>query len=388
VYQLTRVRIASAGSPIQQLTIRRDNEATRACIQQRRADILCANRANAPPHRRFHFTASQRLEIIQLMRLADWNIEQTAANFVVHPNTIRAWIQAIEGNGRTALLDGAMMWNKIDDAVRWAVQELRSLFPEKEFGTRTIAGHLVRAGIQLSRSTVQRVLREPMLEKPPRKPRPAMKEPAGVKPHGLLKPKKTDHVWHSDITQIRVLWFTFFVAAILDGFSRKILALKVYRKTPCARNMGALVRNAAASHGSPKYIITDNGSQFRKQFGKAMRRQRICQIRTRVRSPFLNGKIERFFRTFKLWQRLMLMAPTAGGIQRRLDGFACWYNIHRPHSDLGHKTPAEAFSEQLLTKPVTYRARDNPNIQIEITRRHYRGDPHLSMPEITVHHAA
>ena len=259
-YQLARVRISSTGSPIQWLTVQRDDEATRACIQQRRADILCANRANDPPHGRTHFTAPQRLEIIQLMRLAGWSIEQTAANFAVHPNTIRAWINAVEGKGRSSLLGGAVVWNRMDDAVRWAANELRRVCPEPEFGTRTMARHLLRAGIQISRSTVQRVLREPEPAKPPRKPRPAMEEPVGVEPHGLLKPTKPNLVWHSDITQIHVLWFTFFIAAILDGFSRKILALKVYGKVPCARNMAALVRGAAVRHGRPEFITTDNGS--------------------------------------------------------------------------------------------------------------------------------
>ena len=387
-YQLTRVRLSSTGSPIQRLTIQRDDEATRACIQQRRADILCANRANDPPHRRTHFTAPQRLEIIQLLRLAGWNIEQAAANFAVHPNTIRAWIKAVEGKGRSSLLDGAVVWNKVDDVVRHAAHELRRIFPEPEFGTRTIARHLVRAGVKQSRSTVQRMLREPETKKPPRKPRPAMEKPVGIKPHNLLTPKRANHVWHSDITQIRILWFTFFIAAVLDGFSRKILALKVYRKTPCARNTASLVKQAADKHGSPNFIITDNGSQFRKQFGKAMRSRRIRQVRTRVRAPFLNGKIERVFRTLKLWQRLVLLAMSTTSIQRRLDNFAAWYNECRPHCTLGFRTPEEAFTGRNLTEPTVYRARDGPKVDIQIKRRCFRSDPHLLMPEITVRRAA
>ena len=387
-YQLTRVRLSSTGSPIQRLTVQRDDETTRACIQQRRADILCANRANDPPHRRTHFTVPQRLEIIQLLRLAGWNIEQAAANFAVHPNTIRAWIKAVEGTGRISLLDGAVVWNRMDDAVRWAVHELRSLFPEKEFGTRTMGRHLLRAGIQISRSSVQRILREPETKKPPRKPKPPMEKPVGIKPRNLLTPKRPNHVWHSDITQIRILWFTFFIAAILDGFSRKILALKVYRRTLRARNTASLVKQAAAKHGSPKFIITDNGSQFRKQFGKAMRRRKIRQVRTRVRAPFLNGKIERVFRTLKLWQRLVLMGLAAWNIQRRLDSFMNWYNTFRPHSALGFRTPEEAFAGKVPPKPVPIRARDGPTIQIEIARRKHRGDPHLPTPEITLRRAA
>ena len=323
------------------------------------------------------------------------NIKKTARRFVVHENTLRAWIKAVEGKGRPSLLSGAVVWNRMDDAVRYAAHELRSLFPQKEFGTRTIARHLVRAGIQLSRSTVQRVLRQP---KPPRKPKPAMEQPVGVQPHDLLKPKKPNHVWHSDITQIRVLWVRFHIAAILDGFSRKLLALKVYTKTPCARNTAALVKRAAAKCGTPKFIITDNGSQFRRQFGQAMRRQRIGHVRTRVRAPFLDGKCERFFRTFKLWARLVLFGWSVRRIQRRLDGFKDWYNGSRPHSALGVRTPDEAFTGHappaaaklsgVGPTPVAYRARDGPKVEIEVCRRHFRGDAYLAVPQITIRRAA
>ncbi len=386
--QVARIRLSSAASPLLRLMIQRDHAVTESAILRRELDVLRTSRAAMPPHRRPDYPPEQRMAIIQLMRLRDWNVKTTAGRFVLHPNTLRAWIKAVEGKGRPSLLDGAVVWNRMDDAVRWAAREIRRLCPGPEFGTRTIARHLVRAGIQVSRSTVQRLLREPEVEKPRRKPRPPMEKPVGTTPDRLLAPKKPNQVWHSDITQIRILWFTFYIAAALDGFSRKLLVLKVYARTPCARNMAALVRSAAAKHGSPKFLITDNGSQFRKQFGKALRRQRIRQVRTRVRAPFLNGKIERFFRTFKLWQRLTLMAAGASGIQRRLDVFASWYNTCRTHSALDSRTPEEAHCGKALPNPIAYRTRDGPKIYIGIRRRHFRGDPRLPVVEITVRKAA
>ncbi len=386
--QMARTRLASAASPIMRLMIQRDHEVTESELLRRELNILRTGRENMPPQKRPDYRPAQRLAILQIMRLRDWNINITAKRFVIHENTLRAWIKSIEGNGKPSLLAGAIVWNRMDDAVRWAAQELRRLCPEPEFGTRTMARHLRRAGIQISRSSVQRMLRESETKKPPRKPRPAMEEPAGIQPHDLLKPKKPNHVWHSDITQIRVLWFTFFIAAVLDGFSRKVLALKVYARTPCARNMAALVKIAVARHGKPKFLITDNGSQFRKQFGKAMRRQRIRQVRSRVRAPFLNGKIERFFRNLKGWARLVLFGFSATGIQRRLDCFAAWYNGCRPHSAINARTPEEAYNHRKLPKAVAYRARDKPNIQIEIARRHFRGDVRLPIVEIKLRKAA
>ncbi len=369
--QLARTRLASAASPILRLMIQRDHEIAESELLRRELDILRTGRENMPPQKRPDYQPAQRLAILQIMRLRGWNMNTTARHFVIHENTLRAWIKSVEGNGKPSLLAGAIVWNRMDDAVRWAEQELRRLYPEPEFGTRTMARHLLRAGIQVSRSTVQRVLREAKPTKPPIKPRPAMEEPARVKPYNLLTPKKSNHVWHTDLTQIRVLWFTFVIAAVLDGFSRKLLALKVYARTPCARNMAALVRGTAAKSGKPQFIISDNGSQFRKHFGKAMRRQRIRHVRGRVRSPYLNGKIERFFRTFKCWARLVLFGFSVRNIQWRLDNFMNWYNTQRPHSSLGTRTPEEAFRGNILPKPIQIRARDGPQVQIEIARYGY-----------------
>ena len=125
----------------------------------------------------------------------------------MHRDTISAWIRASEGNARPSLLKGAVVWNRIDDAVRWAVHELRQLCPEPEFGTRSIARQVFRAGIQISRATVQRVLREPKPSgsHPPAKP--AVATPAGVAPHHLLMPERINRVWHMDLLSLQILWF-------------------------------------------------------------------------------------------------------------------------------------------------------------------------------------
>ncbi len=96
-----------------------------------------------------------------------------------------------------------------------------------------------------------------------------------------------------------------------------------------------------------------------------MRRQRIRHVRGRVRAPFLNGKIERFFRTFKLWWRPVFAGGKVRKMQRRLDSFVNWHNMCRPHSKLGVLTPDEAWRGKTRPKPIPIRSRDGPNIRIE-----------------------
>jgi len=387
-YQLPRARLASAGSPILRLLVQRDQEATEVDLLRREAEIFRAQRESLPSHRRPDYRPEQRLAILQLRRLRGWSVKKTAKNFVLHRNTIRAWISSAGGKGRPSLLNGAVVWNRIDDAVRWAVHELRRLCPEPEFGTRSIARQMLRASIQISRSTVQRVLREPEPTRPHRPAKPAMALPLGKEPCHLLAPKWINRVWHIDLLSLQVLWLRFSVAAILDGFSRRLLCLRVYRGTPRARDMAALVRRAAKEFGKPRFVITDHGTQFRQQFRTAMKKTGIIPVQARIRAPYLNGKLERAFRTFRIWWCLVLTGLTQRGIQRRLDQFGAWFNEHREHSALHGRTPQEAWEGRVLPEPVPIRARDQLEPQIEIGRKHYRDDPRLPVLDISARLAA
>ena len=187
-------------------------------------------------------------------------------------------------------------WNKIDDAIRWAVHELRRLCPEPEFGTRTMARHLIRAGVQISRRTVQRVLRE---DKPPRpnRPRPPMNPASGVEPHHLLTPEGNNRVWQLDLMSLRILWFHLTIAAMLDGCTRRLLQLNVYSGAPSSKHMIDLVCRSVKQLGKPRFLITDHGTQFRKRFGRAIKVMGITAVKGRVRWPMFNGKVERLFKT-------------------------------------------------------------------------------------------
>ena len=212
--------------------------------------------------------------------------------------------------------------------------------------------------------------------------------PVGKEPYHLLRPKWVNRVWHIDLLSVQVLCLHFSVAVILDGFSRRLLCLRVYNRTPRARQMAALVRRMVKEFGQPRFVITDHGPQFRRKFRSGMRKAGIIAVQARVRAPYLNGKLERAFRTFRVWWRLVLTGLRQRGIQRRLDAFEDWFNKHRPHSALHGLTPREAREGRCLPKPVAIRARDQLQPQIEIRRTHYRGDPRLPVVDLSVRLAA
>jgi len=129
-----------------------------------------------------------------------------------------------------------------------------------------------------------------------------------------------------------------------------------FYKTPRSRDMVRLVRQAVKESGKPQFLITDHGCQFRSAFHEAMKnRLRIRHVRSKVRTPYLNGKIERAFLPLKLWWLGVLPSLVIRSLQRRLDDYQFWYNEHRIHSALGVLTPQEAWEGVEPPAPIPIR---------------------------------
>jgi transposase InsO family protein len=112
---------------------------------------------------------------------------------------------------------------------------------------------------------VQRVLREEPPKASAKKKNAAMAEPLGEEPDHLLTPTEPNQVWHMDFTCLRILWWQFTLAAVLDGFSRKLLCLRLYCRRPRSADVICLLRSLIGEYGKPRSLITDHGCQFRKR---------------------------------------------------------------------------------------------------------------------------
>ena len=98
--------------------------------------------------------------------------------------------------------------------------------------------------------------------------------------------------------------------------------------------------------------------------------------------------MERAFRTFKLWWRVVLCGLSRTSIQYRLDNYRHWYNHHRPHSAIDGLTPDEAWNATELSEPIPIRCRNPVKPGIRVRRINCRGDPYLPVIQITLSKAA
>ena len=83
--------------------------------------------------------------------------------------------------------------------------------------------------------------------------------------------------------------------------------------------------------------------------------------------------------------------PNSASIQKRLDAYATWHSLHRPHEALGRLTPHEAAWGVSLPEPLRYTEGGELELAIRLKREHVGNDPRLLYPVIQVrpkHHSA
>jgi transposase InsO family protein len=128
--------------------------------------------------------------------------------------------------------------------------------------------------------------RKPPAPPPPKEPKKVQPKSAKGKPSRIVTARETHHVWHVDLTAsptgmpgagfwapwwpfaIVMRWvLSFHLALVLDHFSRALVAFAVFTKEPTAEEVCGLLDRAVKRAGrAPRYIISDQGSQFQREY--------------------------------------------------------------------------------------------------------------------------
>jgi hypothetical protein len=125
---------------------------------------------------------------------------------LVDEDTVRDWMRTLRDEGRDALTRIPGPVNRFPDFVRHLVRRLKALCPA--MGKVKIAQHLGRSGLHLAATTVGRMLAREDAFEPSEKAQAADAEAEPV-PERAVTAKRSNHVWHADLTV---------VPTILGGF--------------------------------------------------------------------------------------------------------------------------------------------------------------------------
>jgi putative transposase len=217
------------------------------------------------------------------------------------------------------------------------------------WGSRSIRNHLRRLGYKVNRKRVQRLMRLMGIEAIyPRaktsRPHPQHK----VYPYLLrnLSIDRPNQVWTADITYIPMSCGFMYLVAIMDWYSRKVLAWRLSNTLDADFCVEAL-ESALSNFGKPEIFNTDQGAQFTSQVFTGLLKSSDVKIsmdgRGRVQD---NIFIERLWWTLK-YQYLYLMTFD-NGIQLH-QGLYQWFNMYnseRSHQALNNFTPDEVYFDR------------------------------------------
>ncbi len=236
-----------------------------------------------------------------------------------------------------------------DLAIMRRIDELHLAYPFA--GSRMLRDLLGREGVKVGRLHVATLMKKMAIaaiyrRRNTSKPAPGHK----VYPYLLRKLAVTrpNQVWATDITYIPMARGFVYLVAIIDWFSRRVLAWRVSITLDADFCVEAL-EEALARFGKPEIFNTDQGSQFTSiAFTGVLEREKIA-ISMDGRGCWRdNVFVERLWRSVK-YEEVYLHAygsvPEARlGIGRYFD----FYNGIRPHSSLGGRIPNEVYFKQPL----------------------------------------
>jgi putative transposase len=217
------------------------------------------------------------------------------------------------------------------------------------YGTRKMKYYLNRLGYQINRKRVQRLMRKMGLQSIA--PKPNTSKPNHdhtVYPYLLrnLEITSPNHVWCSDITYIRMAGGFVYLTAVMDWYSRYVLAWEVSVSMDSEFCISALER-ALRCYDQPVIFNTDQGSQYTSnEFTGTLKDYDIKISMDGKGRAMDNIFIERLWRSVKYEEIYVKEYQSVAELRKALREYFEFYNHQRPHQSFEGQTPSEIYFKQ------------------------------------------
>jgi putative transposase len=213
------------------------------------------------------------------------------------------------------------------------------------YGSRRMKAWLLGEGYLVSRKRVRRLMRLMGLEAIYRRPN-TSKPATGhrVYPYLLkgVEVNRVDQVWAADITYIPMAQGFLYLVAIMDWYSRHVLAWKLSNTMDTGFCVAAL--EETLSRGRPEVFNTDQGAQFTSDAFTQTLQERGIRVSMDGKGRYLdNIFVERLWRSVKYEEVYLKAYQTVVEARTGINAYLEFYNRQRPHQSLGYRTPAEVY---------------------------------------------
>ena len=239
-----------------------------------------------------------------------------------------------EAGGETAL--NLQLMRLIDE------QYLRTPF----YGYAKMTVELHRQGYRVNRKRVARLMQKMGLQAVV--PYQKLSQPAPghrLYPYLLrgLAITRPDQVWSTDITYIPMVNGFMYLVAIIDWYSRYVLAWQLSNTLDGAFCLDTL--NQALGRAQPEIFNTDQGAQFTAHTFTGRLAEAGIRISMDGRGRALdNIFVERLWRSVKYEDIYLKQYESVPALERGLQYYFDFYNHERPHQSLGYRVPCEVYT--------------------------------------------
>jgi putative transposase len=218
-------------------------------------------------------------------------------------------------------------------------------------GSRMLRDMLRRDGFPVGRRHVATLMKRMSIEAIYRRPNTSKPAPGHkIYPYLLrgLKVERPNQVWATDITYIPMARGFVYLVAVVDWYSRRVLAWRLSITMEAAFCVEAL-EEALAKHGRPEIFNTDQGSQFSSaDFTGVLLKAGIAISMDGKGAWRDNVFVERIWKSVKYEEVYLRAYGSVSEARVSISRYLDFYNRRRPHSSLDRRTPDEAYFENPL----------------------------------------
>jgi putative transposase len=210
------------------------------------------------------------------------------------------------------------------------------------YGWPRMTAHLRQQGYLVNHKRVQRLMQRMGLQALYPKPRTTVACPESrIYPYLLrgVRVARPNQVWSADITYLPIVHGFMYLVAILDWFSRYVVAWQLSNTLDGRFCLEAL--QAAMQQGQPEIFNTDQGAQFTaSEFTQTLEHAGIRVSMDGRGRALDNVFVERLWRTVKYENVYLREYVNVPDLIVGLGAYFRFYNSERLHQSLGYRTPA------------------------------------------------
>jgi len=240
-----------------------------------------------------------------------------------------------------------------DLALMRRIDELHLDYPFA--GSRMLQWLLRAEGYKVGRLHVSTLMRKMGIEALYRRPNTSKPGPRHkIYPYLLRKLPviRANQVWAMDITYIPMARGFVYLAAVVDWFSRKVLAWRL-SITMDADFCIEAVEEAMARCGRPEIFNTDQGSQFTSTAFTGLLITNGIRISMDGKGAWRdNVFVERLWKSVKYEEVYLKAYANVPEARASIGKYLDFYNGRRPHQSLGRQMPDQAFFNAPQPIPV------------------------------------